>query len=223
MKYIEYSIIISISIVFLAFFTACQSQHEEKKHSDVTLDTIFTTDGKIDQILSLKNGKLEGVCEIYYSSGKLKSKKTFRSDTVRGIIESFYENGSIMKFAYAIDNDHNIYFRHYDSSGRIIEKGGTPLISSYVHQSKSQDTFHLKALICTYGCSEIKLEISPDAQSYKEMKLVKTEDPFISELNTWKPVSGLPRFSVYLRTTCMDAYENSIVYLDTLSFKRSNN
>ena len=54
-------------------------------------------DGKLEAVISLKDGKLEGKTFIYYPNGKVKREETFQNALVNGTVKSYSENG-ILKY-----------------------------------------------------------------------------------------------------------------------------
>jgi len=211
----------------VVFFFSCSNKSEtgklENKQVAVSrTDTIYYTNGTIEQIHRIKNNKLNGVSERYYPSGVLKSKKAFIEDTARGLFLQFYENGRIKKFSYLIDDKTNIWYRSYDVNGNVVKEEGSPFLKSEVKESYKHDTFYFTAFLCKYGAKDLKFEIASDGENYKTFELSNTNKPFILQSTTWKLVRELPLFSIYMKTTFIDSNNNISIYKDTLSFESAS-
>lgn len=193
---------------------------QSKNAYTLKIDTFYYENGKIEEILRTKNDKLNGLCLSNYPSGKLKSQKMFYNDTARGVFVQFYESGKIMKIFYLLNDTIDIWNRQYDEKGHIVKEEGIPLIRSTARESKNHDTFFLKAFICNYGSKTIKCEVSPDDKKYKTFDLKNTSEPYVSEVNLWKPIGQLKHFSTYFKIQIVDTYDNTITFRDTLSFEK---
>ena len=51
--------------------------------------------GKVQGLLEVKNGLLDGTGVTYYPSGKVKSKENYKNGYEEGINTIYYENGNI--------------------------------------------------------------------------------------------------------------------------------
>ena len=61
-------------------------------------------DGKLEAVISLKDGKLEGKTFTYYPNGKVKREETFQNALVNGAVKSYSENG-ILEYEANYKND----------------------------------------------------------------------------------------------------------------------
>jgi len=50
-------------------------------------------DGKLEAVISLKDGKLDGKTLTYYPNGKVQREETFQNALVNGTVKSYSENG----------------------------------------------------------------------------------------------------------------------------------
>ena len=50
-------------------------------------------DGKLEAVISLKDGKLDGKTLTYYPNGKVQREETFQNALVNGAVKSYSENG----------------------------------------------------------------------------------------------------------------------------------
>ena len=61
-------------------------------------------DGKLEAVISLKDGKLDGKTFTYYPNGKVKREETFQNALVNGTVKSYSENG-ILEYEANYNND----------------------------------------------------------------------------------------------------------------------
>ena len=97
-------------IVFLIIFSSCTQSinYELEKEHIITLKEIiyyknipFTGEMLTDNNLygktkaNYKNGKKDGLSEIYYENGQLKQKENYKDGALDGLSEIYYENGQL--------------------------------------------------------------------------------------------------------------------------------
>jgi hypothetical protein len=184
---------------------------------------VYDKNGRIDEILrGRKNGKkyLEGACETYYPSGVLKTVKYFHNDTARGSFLEFYPNGRLQRFSYLINNEYNVYYRDYDSSGKLMLEEGNPYVDHDINENSSHDTVHLVIFLSDYGFRSLDLYVSPNGEKFTKMGSNARTDDGTKVFKMWKRTAGLNHVSFYMKIIGLDSVGNEHFYRDTLSLKR---
>ncbi|MDC7954700.1 toxin-antitoxin system YwqK family antitoxin [Fusobacterium simiae] len=75
--------------------------------------------GKIQGIMGVQNGKLNGKGVTYYPSGKIQSKENYKNGVEDGINIIYYENGNVEYEKNVTDDGMTIYEKHYYPSGKL--------------------------------------------------------------------------------------------------------
>ena len=79
--------------------------------------------GKVQGLLEVKNGLLDGTGVTYYPSGKVKSKENYKNGYEEGINTIYYENGNIEYEKYVSNNGRLVYEKHFYPNGQVAQQG----------------------------------------------------------------------------------------------------
>ena len=92
------------------------------------LREIFYENGQLRQSAKFKDGKFDGLIEHYYENGQLKNKGNYKDGKEEGFWEIFYENGQLQeKSIYKngiIDGSYESYYENGQLSSKGIMKDG---------------------------------------------------------------------------------------------------
>ncbi|HQX44237.1 MAG: hypothetical protein IPO72_02015 [Saprospiraceae bacterium] len=128
---INKKLIIAINIITILNFVFQFSCTQKQPNELIT----YHEKGNVEKRYTLKEGKKEGLCEVYYASGKLKGKLFFENDQQTGKTEYYYPSGKIKEVQY------------YEKGKRINwdstyhENGAFQLISKYENGKIQGDQF----------------------------------------------------------------------------------
>lgn len=75
--------------------------------------------GKIQGLMGVKNGVLDGKGVTYYPSGKIQAKENYKNGVEDGINIIYYENGNIEYEKNVSNNGRTVYEKHYYPSGKL--------------------------------------------------------------------------------------------------------
>ena len=80
----------------------------EQKPFTGTVEVKFDN-GKVQGLLEVKNGLLDGKGVTYYPSGKVQSKENYKNGYEEGINTTYYENGNVEYEKYVSNNGRLVY------------------------------------------------------------------------------------------------------------------
>jgi antitoxin component YwqK of YwqJK toxin-antitoxin module len=125
-------------LVCLILFTSCTKSIDGKKERSYIevregityykgtpfTGEIFEKDenGKLKYKINIKDGKRDGLSEVYYENGQLLVKENFKDGNKNGLYESYYKNGqSKYKLNYKDGKREDGSSESYDKDGKRID------------------------------------------------------------------------------------------------------
>lgn len=85
--------------------------------NNIRIDSLFNeNNGKIEEVMFLKNNKLDGKYNLYSQNGRINATATLRQNSIQEIVE-FDKNGEIRN-STKVEN-RNGYWRHYDIDDKL--------------------------------------------------------------------------------------------------------
>lgn len=81
----------------------------------------YYPDGKIKAEVYLKNGKMEGIANLYHENGNIKAREFYRNDQLQGLSKWYYETGELKSEKYYRDGI-LAHLKEYDLKGRLIRE-----------------------------------------------------------------------------------------------------
>jgi antitoxin component YwqK of YwqJK toxin-antitoxin module len=161
----------------------------------------FQTNHQIEKILTYKDDELEGINYTFYSNGFIEGIGYLKDSVINGPQYLYYKNGFLKKYSF-IKNNKQIFYKKYDSCGKMIGMEGyiMPEIKGY-NSKEIPDTLWIKVL--NPPCSENGIKILEYDQTsknltYSNSNITKTEyiiqdtskniriEAFVKDLNTQK-------------------------------------
>ena len=142
------------------------------------LVNFYYKNGKLDNVLNYKAGKLEGVCNSFYENGNKQGVFNYTAGELDGLYNSYYENGNKSEVsnykAGKLDGLANTYYENGKSKVVSNYKAGKlyGLYTSYFENGNKQGVFNYSVdgangLATFYHENGIKKEVS----NYKADKL----------------------------------------------------
>jgi len=133
---INKKVLIAINIItFLTVLFEC-SCTQKQPNEFIT----YHENGNVEKKYKLKNGKKEGLCEVYYASGKLKGNLYFQNDLQTGKTEYYYPSGKLREIQYFEKG------KRIDWDTTYHENGAFQLISKYENGKLQGDQFRYDTL-----------------------------------------------------------------------------
>ena len=75
--------------------------------------------GKVQALMEIKNGLLDGKTVTYFPNGKVQSKENYKDGYEEGVNIIYYENGQVEYEKYVKDNGKVVYEKHYHPTGKL--------------------------------------------------------------------------------------------------------
>lgn len=146
MKKIMAKLNVRINKIFFLFmlititFTACNSKKKieiknndgiviesyyvDKKNPDIKIGVYnkYYDDGKILEVASFKDGKLNGERTLYYPSGKIMQKENYVDNKYEGKLTAYFEDGSLQQEAFYKDNMMSGVWKNYFKDAKNVLK-----------------------------------------------------------------------------------------------------
>ena len=135
MKILKRSITVLVCLILFTSCTKSIDYNKEKSNFEVREEItyykgtpftgeIFEKDenGKLKYKINIKDGKRDGLSEVYYENGQLLVKENFKDGNKNGLYESYYKNGqSKYKLNYKDGKREDGSSESYDKVGKRID------------------------------------------------------------------------------------------------------
>jgi len=101
----------------------CDAHQHKEKFKNYSGLIKCCKNGKVEMILTIKDGKLDGLKRTWYENGQLGSERNYKDGKPNDLIRIWYENGQLEAESNYKDSKEDGLTRYWHENGQLIYEG----------------------------------------------------------------------------------------------------